>query len=209
MVVAAVAAGLRVAPQTTGHNATPLESLHDAVLLKTDRLQDVVVDAERRTATVGAGVLWEDVVTAAGKEGLTALHGSSPNVGVAGYLLGGGLSWFARSHGLANNHIAGIDIVLADGRLVRATPRTTSRCSGQCAVEVATSASSPPSRSAHRGRVGLRRHDGVGPGPRRPGPTGVARLGGDGAWRASARRFVSSTSRRSPTSPTSSGGVAS
>ena len=120
MVVAAVAAGLRVAPQTTGHNATPLESLHDAVLLKTDRLQDVVVDAERRTATVGAGVLWEDVVTAAGKEGLTALHGSSPNVGVAGYLLGGGLSWFARSHGLANNHIAGIDIVLADGRLVRA-----------------------------------------------------------------------------------------
>ncbi|MCL3819359.1 FAD-binding oxidoreductase [Aeromicrobium wangtongii] len=120
VVIAAVAAGLRVAPQSTGHNATPMEPLHDAVLLKTERLRDVVIDAERRTATVGAGVLWEDVVTAAGKEGLTALHGSSPNVGVAGYLLGGGLSWFARAQGLANNHIAGIDIVLADGRLVHA-----------------------------------------------------------------------------------------
>ncbi len=57
---------------------------------------------------------------AAGKVGLTALHGSSPNVGVAGYLLGGGLSWFARSHGLASNHVRGIDVVLADGRHVHA-----------------------------------------------------------------------------------------
>ena len=120
LVIAAVASGLRVAPQTTGHNATAMEPLHDAVLLRTDRLRDVVIDAKRRTATVGAGVVWEDVVTAARKEGLTALHGSSPNVGVAGYLLGGGLSWFARSHGLANNYIAGIDIVLADGSHVRA-----------------------------------------------------------------------------------------
>ncbi len=120
VVIAAVAAGLRVAPQRTGHNATPLEPLHDAVLVKTDRLHDVVVDVVRRTATVGAGVLWEDVAIAARKEGLTALHGSSPNVGVAGYLLGGGLSWFARSHGLASNHVRGIDIVLADGRHVHA-----------------------------------------------------------------------------------------
>ena len=120
LVVAAVEAGLRVAPQSTGHNATPLASLADAVLLKTDRLHDVVIDAERRTARVGAGALWGDVAAAARKEGLTALHGSSPTVGVAGYLLGGGLSWFARSHGLACNHVVGIDLVLADGRHVHA-----------------------------------------------------------------------------------------
>ena len=34
--------------------------------------------------------------------GLAALHGSSPDVGVAGYTLGGGIGWYARKLGLAD-----------------------------------------------------------------------------------------------------------
>ena len=44
-----------------------------------------------RTARVGAGVLWSDVVGPASEQGLAALHGFSPDVGVVGYTLGGGL----------------------------------------------------------------------------------------------------------------------
>ena len=67
VVRAAAAAGLRVAPQGTGHNAGPLGDLEDAVLLRTSAMTGVEIDAERRTARVEAGVLWLDVVEAAAR----------------------------------------------------------------------------------------------------------------------------------------------
>jgi FAD/FMN-containing dehydrogenase len=43
------------------------------------------------------------------------MHGSSPTVGVVGYLLGGGLSFYGRRHGLAVNHVLGFEVVTPDG----------------------------------------------------------------------------------------------
>ncbi len=119
IVRAARAHGLRVAPQATGHNANPLGPLEHSILLKTSGMREVEIDAESRIARVGAGTLWEDVVDAAAPHGLLALHGSSPNVGVIGYSLGGGMGWLARSHGLQANSVTAIELVTADGRLVR------------------------------------------------------------------------------------------
>ncbi|MEA2478102.1 MAG: hypothetical protein QOJ07_24 [Thermoleophilaceae bacterium] len=110
--------GLRIAPQSTGHNP-PTASLAGSVLLRTDRMRGVTIDAERRVAYVEAGAEWEDVTTKAAEHGLAGLAGSSPNVGVAGYALGGGLSWLARSKGLATNHVIAFEVVMADGRQVR------------------------------------------------------------------------------------------
>ena len=67
-----------------------------------------------------AGALWADVTGPASEHGLAPLAGSSPDVGVVGYTLGGGLSWLARRHGLACNSVLSIDVVTADGRLLRA-----------------------------------------------------------------------------------------
>src|SRR3954447_12978301 len=53
--------GLRVAPQATGHNAAPIATLADTVLLKTERMRDVQIDPGARRARVGAGVLWMEV----------------------------------------------------------------------------------------------------------------------------------------------------
>jgi FAD/FMN-containing dehydrogenase len=113
------AAGLRVAPQSTGHNAGPLGSLQDTLLLKTSGMRGVEIDPVRRTAKVAAGALWEDVVDAAAPHGLYPLHGSSPTVGVVGYSLGGGMGWLARSHGLQTNSVTAIELVTADGEIVR------------------------------------------------------------------------------------------
>ena len=65
-----------------------------------------------------AGALWADVVGPAAEHGLAALAGSSHDVGVVGYCLGGGLSWLARKHGLAANSVVAVQIVTADGRVV-------------------------------------------------------------------------------------------
>ena len=110
--------GLRVAPQGTGHGAVPLGTIEDTLLLKPSRMRDVAIDASRRRARVGAGVTWGEVQKAAAAHGLAGLAGSSPEVGVVGYTLGGGLGWLARRHGLACNSVLAADVVTADGRLL-------------------------------------------------------------------------------------------
>ncbi|NAS24075.1 FAD-binding protein [Herbidospora sp. NEAU-GS84] len=123
-VLAARRAGLRVAPQGTGHNAAPLGELNRTILLRTDLLGEIAIDPLTRIARVGAGVRWLQLTDAAAKYGLMALAGSAADVGVVGYTLGGGVSWFARSHGLASNQVVAADVVLADGTLVRADADT-------------------------------------------------------------------------------------
>jgi len=108
--------GLRVVPQSTGHLAAPLGDLSGSLLLHTSRLRGVEVDAEARTVRVGAGVVWGEVTSALEPYGLAALAGSSPDVGVAGYLLGAGFSWMARKRGLGCSAVTAFDVVTADGR---------------------------------------------------------------------------------------------
>jgi FAD/FMN-containing dehydrogenase len=115
------AEGLRVAPQGTGHNAGALGDLADTILLKTGRMRGVEIDPAAQTARAEAGALWIDVVEAAAPHGLASLAGSSPDVGVVGYTLGGGLSWLGRKYGLAANNVTAVELVTAQGKLVRAT----------------------------------------------------------------------------------------
>jgi hypothetical protein len=112
--------GLRVAAQGTGHNTGPLGPLADTMLVRTDKMRGIRIDPQARTARVQAGVVWIDVVQAAARHGLAALAGSSPDVGVTGYTLGGGLSFLGRKYGLAANNVVAAEIVTADGRQVRA-----------------------------------------------------------------------------------------
>ena len=111
--------GLRVTGQGTGHGAAPLGPLAGAVLIKTERMQGIEVDPSAGTARVEAGALSAELGEAANAHGLCFLPGSSPDVGVTGYTLGGGMSWFARRHGFACNHVGAIELIDADGE-----PRT-------------------------------------------------------------------------------------
>jgi len=116
--------GLRVAAQGTGHNAAPLGSLADTILVKTAAMRRVTVDPAARIARAEAGVVWLEVAEAAAGHGLAALAGSSPDVGVVGYTIGGGMSWLGRAYGLSANNVEAIEVVTADGRLVRADAYT-------------------------------------------------------------------------------------
>jgi hypothetical protein len=76
-------------------------------------------DAEARIARVQAGADGGELVDAAAAHGLAALAGSARSVGVAGYALSGGISWLGRKHGLAANSVEAVELVTADGRIVR------------------------------------------------------------------------------------------
>ncbi len=119
IVRAAVERGLRVAPQGSGHGAGPLGDLDGAVLVRTAHLDSVSIDPAARTVRVGSGVRWRDVAGRASDQGLAGLMGSSPDVGVAGYTLGGGMGWLARRYGFAANAVQAIEVVTADGHVVR------------------------------------------------------------------------------------------
>ena len=122
-VIAAVdharASGLRVAPQATGHNADAHGALEETLLVDVRHLQEVSIDARARRVRVGAGVKWERVAPVLSGHGLAALHGSSPDVGIAGYSLGGGMGWLSRRYGLQANSVTAIELVTADGRATR------------------------------------------------------------------------------------------
>ncbi len=112
-------AGLSVAAQPVGHGATT--AVNGAVVLRTRALDGIEVDTVRRTARVGAGVKWGELLAALAGSGLVPLVGSNPDPSVVGFTVGGGLSWFSRKHGLAANSVTSFDVVDPTGQLVRVT----------------------------------------------------------------------------------------
>ncbi|MDP9227840.1 MAG: FAD-binding oxidoreductase, partial [Actinomycetota bacterium] len=101
--------------QGSGHGAVALGPLDETILIKTERLRGVEIDPGTQTARVEAGVLGGELGAAAQKHGLSSMPGSSPDVGVIGYTLGGGLSWLGRRHGFACNRVDAIELVTAEG----------------------------------------------------------------------------------------------
>lgn len=109
----------RIAFNAGGHNAGLLDWSAPTLLLKMERLDGIEIDVEARRAWLEAGVLSGRLAAAAGEHGLAYLAGTSPDVGVLGYALGGGLSWMVRRFGLACNSIVAAEVVTADGRQLR------------------------------------------------------------------------------------------
>ena len=105
-------------------------------------MNTAIADPIRGIVRVEGGAVWEPAVDAAAAHGKAVLHGSSPDVGIAGYSLGGGIGWYARKHGLAANSITAVEIVARRRRRWSApTPTPTPSSSGRCAAAAAASAS--------------------------------------------------------------------
>ncbi len=111
--------GLPVAVQGGGHGLGAVES---GMLVTTRRIDHVFVDPETRIARIGGGARWSDVIDAAAPFGLMPVIGSTSRVGAVGFLLGGGISPIARSHGFGSDYVVSFTMVTADGEVVEATP---------------------------------------------------------------------------------------
>lgn len=119
VVLDAARGGGRIHVIGSGHGwATPIDS---GVALLTRGLDGVLVDAASRTARVGAGARWSDVIAAAAQHGLAPVCGSAPGVGVIGFLLGGGLSPVGRTLGWGSDHVRSFELVTGEGHTLTAS----------------------------------------------------------------------------------------
>jgi len=110
---------LEVAVQSTVHGVgRPADG---CLLIRTSNMTDIKVDTASQTAWISAGARWGHVLLKTQAHGLAPLLGSSPDVGVVGYTLGGGFGWLGRKYGLAADSVNYFELVTADGQLLRAS----------------------------------------------------------------------------------------
>lgn len=104
-----------------GHNIAGLATADGGVMLDLSLMRGVWVDPEGRIARAQAGCLLGDVDRETQLHGLAAVLGFVSNTGVAGLTLGGGFGYLTRRWGWTADTVAAMDVVTADGRVVRAS----------------------------------------------------------------------------------------
>lgn len=93
-----------------------------SLILHMKNFSTVSLDTETNNAVVGAGVRLGQLATELFRQGKRAVpHGTIQNVGVAGHFSHGGYGYQSRAWGLAVDSICGLDVVLADGKLLNVT----------------------------------------------------------------------------------------
>ncbi len=116
----AAAHGITVAVQATGHGAIGVGA--DTLLVFTAELDSLSIDTANRTARLGAGLRWQQVLDAVTPFGLAPPCGSAPGVGVVGLLTGGGVGPLVRSIGLCSDHVRSFELVTGTGEILHVTP---------------------------------------------------------------------------------------
>ncbi len=103
------------------HNVAGFGTNDGGVVLDLRQMNNVHIDPECKRAYVGGGATWGDVDHAAWAFGLATPGGVLSTTGVAGLGLGGGFGHLTRRFGLVIDNFRAMDVVTADGRLVRAS----------------------------------------------------------------------------------------
>jgi FAD/FMN-containing dehydrogenase len=114
---------MKVAVRSGGHSWAGNHLRDGGMLLDVSRLDEVSVDAEAMTATVGPGCRGNELLEGLARQDLFFPAGHCPGVALGGYLLQGGFGWNGRVHGPACMSVEAIDVVTAAGDLVRADER--------------------------------------------------------------------------------------
>ncbi|KAL6705873.1 hypothetical protein ACN47E_006333 [Coniothyrium glycines] len=105
-----------------GHSTSGSASIEDGIVIDLSKMRKVTVDAEAKTIRAEGGTIWEDVDVEAAKYGLATVGGTVNHTGVGGLTLGGGYGYLTGKHGLAIDNLLSVDMVLASGEQVTASP---------------------------------------------------------------------------------------
>jgi FAD/FMN-containing dehydrogenase len=111
---------LEVAVRGGGHNVAGRATLDGGLMIDLSPMRGIHVDPKARTARAQGGVTWAEFNRETQLYGLATTGGVVSSTGIAGLTLGGGLGWLIGKYGLAIDNLLSVDIVTADGRVLRA-----------------------------------------------------------------------------------------
>ncbi|KAG0707247.1 hypothetical protein DFH29DRAFT_980030 [Suillus ampliporus] len=104
-----------------GHASNPGFSSTTGVQIAMSRFSDITYDAQSQTATIGAGLVWDDVYAALEPYGVNVVGGRVTGVGVAGFTLGGGYSWLSNQYGLTIDTVQSFELAMPNGTVLNVT----------------------------------------------------------------------------------------
>jgi len=112
---------LEITVRSGGHSAAGLGGANGGLLVDMSGMRGVEADPQTRSARANGGALLGELDVAAQAHGLVCPTGVVGHTGVAGLTLGGGVGRLQRHFGLTIDNVTAVELVTADGRLVRAT----------------------------------------------------------------------------------------
>jgi hypothetical protein len=112
---------LVVAVRGGGHSFPGLSVCDDGILIDLQPMKGIRVDPDSRTVRAQAGVLLGELDRETQAFGLAVPAGIVSHTGLAGLTLGGGIGWIMRKHGLTIDQLQSVDLLTADGELVKAS----------------------------------------------------------------------------------------
>ncbi|XP_014552181.1 hypothetical protein COCVIDRAFT_110991 [Bipolaris victoriae FI3] len=87
-----------------------------------ERMAGITLSEDKKIASIGPGALWSDIYGSLAEHNLAVVGGRVADIGIGGLVTGGGISYFSNQRGWACDNVASYEVVLADGRIVIATP---------------------------------------------------------------------------------------
>ncbi len=112
---------LLVAVRGGGHSFPGLSVCDDGMVIDLGPMKGIRLDPEARTVRVQAGVLLGELDRETQEFGLGVPSGIVTHTGVSGLTLGGGMGWVMRKYGLSIDQLLSVEIVDANGQLLRAS----------------------------------------------------------------------------------------
>jgi hypothetical protein len=114
---------LEVAVRSGAHSANGYGVCDDGIVIDLSPMKGIRVDPESHTVRAEAGLTWGEFDKETQAFGLAVTGGRFSTTGIAGLALGSGSGWLERKCGLTGDNLLSADVVTADGRLVKCSPR--------------------------------------------------------------------------------------
>ena len=110
---------LEVAVRGGGHNVAGRATVDGGLMIDLAPMKGIHLDTKARTVRAQGGVTWAELNRETQLQGLAVTGGIVSSTGIAGLTLGGGLGWLMAKHGLALDNLCSVELVTADGKVVR------------------------------------------------------------------------------------------